>query len=427
MLMRFARDLRGLGPTVTRYLIATGLVGFAVDGGVYAVLLNLYLLRMDYGPAEIGLVNATGTFTFALASLPAGILGSRWGSRRLMLVGLAQMLIGCVLLPLADALGPALRLPWLVGFGVLIYLGLALFFVNTAPFLLQSVAPGRRTQVVGLQTALISLSAFAGSLVGGLLPPLFAALTGAELTGPAPYRYALMVAGLALAGAVVAIAGVDVVGPGPGAVEVEAPAPGGSAATPVLGLLAMIALVRTLQVSGVAAVTTYTNVYLDSALQVPTAQIGVIIAAGRLLGAGAALATASLTRRFGGWAVVFWASVASAFAILPIALIPHWAAAAATFIAIIGLSWIRYTASLVYFLELAPLRARATTSGVLEMAAGICFTVVTLGGGLLIDRVGYSSLFLSAAALTALSAAAFWALFRGRRPAARPEPDGPRA
>jgi predicted MFS family arabinose efflux permease len=191
----------------------------------------------------------------------------------------------------------------------------------------------------------------------------------------------------------------------------------------VLSILVMIAIVRMLQVAGVAALSTYMNVYLDAALLVPTTLIGVIIASGRLLGAGAALSTASLTRRFGNWSVTFWVTVLTVFCLLPIALIPHWGAAAVSFITVIGLSWIRYAASLVFFLELVPDEARATTSGVLEASAGVCFTIVTFGGGLMIASLGYSSLFLSAAAMTALSAASFWLFFRGR--AAPPPADQP--
>lgn len=422
MLSSFARGLRDLGPTVVRFLIATGLVGFAIDGGVYSVLMNLFLLRLGYGPAEIGLVNSAGTFTFALASLPAGLVGARWGSRTTVLLGLAMMLAGATLLPIAGALDAALRLPWMIGNGIVLYLGLALYFVNTAPLLLGAVTPERRTQIIGLQTAIISLSAFAGSLVGGLLPPLFARMLRTDLGAAGPYAYALSVAGLSIAGAIVAIAGTSpALARGAAARPDAAPAaaPKGLVGA-FLGLLAMIALVRTLQVAGVAAVTTYTNVYLDDALLVPTALIGVIIASGRLVGAGAALTTARLTRRFGNWSVVLWSSVASALCLLPIALFPHWGAAAASFIGVVALSWVRYASSLVYFLELVPGEVRPTASGVLEMSAGICFTIVTFGGGLLIARYGYSSLFLAAAAMTALSAISFWLLFRGRRSADEP-------
>jgi predicted MFS family arabinose efflux permease len=186
------------------------------------------------------------------------------------------------------------------------------------------------------------------------------------------------------------------------------------AAASIVGLLALIALVRLLQVSGLAALTTFFNVYLDSELLLPTAQIGAIIACGRLLGVPAALATSALTARFGNRAVVIGASLGTALSILPIALIPHWGAAGLSFIGVIGLSWIRYAASTVYFLELVPPARRATVSGVTEMAAGITFTVLTFGGGYAIVLLGYRSLFLVGAVLTGLSALVFWRAFRRR-------------
>ena len=78
---RFFQRLRTLGPAVGLYLLGVALVGFALDGGIYSVLLNLFLLRLGFGPELIGLVNSAGTLTFALASLPAGALGGRLGSR----------------------------------------------------------------------------------------------------------------------------------------------------------------------------------------------------------------------------------------------------------------------------------------------------------------------------------------------------------
>src|SRR5262249_51529922 len=112
MVARFVQGLRPLSPAVARYFATIAVVGFAVDGGVYAVLLNLFLLRMSYGPEQIGLINAAGTLTFALCSLPAGALGARWGSRRILLLGLVLLLVGCTLIPFADMIPPASRLPW---------------------------------------------------------------------------------------------------------------------------------------------------------------------------------------------------------------------------------------------------------------------------------------------------------------------------
>jgi MFS family permease len=365
-------------------------------------------VRLDYGPELIGLVNSAGALAFALSSLPAGVLGERWGSRRMMLAGLALMFAGCVLFPLGDLLAPGWRLPWLLANSIVFYLGLAVFFVNTAPYVMAAIGAEQRTQVFSLQTALLSLSAMAGSLAGGFLPPAFAAAIGASLEQPGPYRYALLTAGLALIPAMLAIRAAR-----PGARQREMPAaPAEAAPARVVGLLALIALVRMLQVAGLAAVTTFFNVYLDRELHVTIAYIGIIIAIGRLLGVPAALVTSPLAARFGNRTVVIGASVGTALSILPIALVPHWSAAGLSFIGVICLSWIRYAASLVYFMELVPPTRRATVSGVSEMAAGVCFTAVTFGGGYVIALLGYRSLFLIGAALTGLGALLFWLAFR---------------
>jgi MFS family permease len=415
MAVRYIQSLRLLGPTVALYFVTVALVGFAVDGGIYAVLLNLFLVRLDYGPELIGLVNSAGTLAFALSSLPAGALGERWGSRRIMLIGLALMLAGCALLPLADTLAPAWRLPWLLVHVIVLYLGLALYFVNTAPYVMGAIRAEQRNQVFSVQTALLSLAAFAGSLVGGFLPPLIAALLGLADDQPAPYRYALIVAGLAMIPAMLSIrAAPQATAPAEETPASADAAPAAMAARSIVGLLALIALVRLLQVAGLASIATFINVYLDSELLVPTVQIGAIIAIGRLLAVPAALTTPALTARFGNRAVVIGASIGSALSILPIALLPHWGAAGLTFLGVTSLSWIRYASSLVFFMELVPPTRRATVVGVTEMAAGLCFTAMTLGGGYMIAQLGYRSLFLAGAAVTGLSVLVFWLGFRSR-------------
>jgi MFS family permease len=412
MIVRAPRWLPQFTPAVARYFVAVALVGFAIDGGIYSVLLNLFLLRLDYGPEQIGLINAAGMLTFALACLPAGVIGARWGSRQTMLTGLALMAAGCLLLPLADMLPPGWRLAWLLVQISVLYFGLALYFVNTAPFVMEAIRPNQRTHMFSLQTALLALAAFLGSLVGGFLPELIAALLWLAPTSPAAYRYALLVAGLAMLPAMLAIYSAR-----PAAVHrSEVPVAVLDAAPPparaLRRLLTMIVIVRVLQVAGMAAVTTFFNVYLDSDLLVSTARIGLLLALGRLAGIPAALATGPLTARFGNRGVVIGASLGTALSILPIALVPHWGAAGLSLIGVLALSGIRYPASIVYFLELVPPAQRATVSGLTEMAAGICFTAMTFGGGYMIAAFGYRSLFLLGAGLTGLSALVFWRSFR---------------
>jgi MFS family permease len=419
-----ARRFRSLSPTALLYLAAVTMAGFAVDGGIYTVVFNLYLLRLGLGPEMIGLVNGAAQLTFALMSLPAGALGERYGVRRMLVAGMALMVVGCLGLPLADLLPQQFQLAWLFGGEIVLYFGLALYFVNTAPFLIGVVEPAQRSGVFGLQSALLAVAAFAGGIVGGFLPGVFAGLIGETLASPAPYRFPLLIAGVGLIPALLAIRAAR-----GGDAHADAPAGGDAGhpgeAAPALTLpsavmlaLVMMGAVRLFQVCGLAATTGFFNVYLDRELLVPTAQIGTIAAVARLLSAPAALATPLLTARFGNYRTVIISTIATTLVILPIALIPHWGAAGISLIGVVGLSSIRYASSLVYFMELVPRDRRATVSGVTEMAAGVSFTVMTLAGGYMIAWFGYQSLFLLGAALTLVGTGVFWLAFRRfQRPA----------
>ena len=97
----YLEKLRMFNRDVRLYLITSALIGFTVFGGIYPVLLNLYLLRLGYGPEFIGIVNASFPFAMVVFSLPAGVLGQRFSTRRMMIVGLGLCVLGSGLLPLA--------------------------------------------------------------------------------------------------------------------------------------------------------------------------------------------------------------------------------------------------------------------------------------------------------------------------------------
>ncbi|MFN2241602.1 MAG: MFS transporter, partial [Anaerolineae bacterium] len=162
MLRLFSRELR-------LFLITGALVALAWDG-MRSVILNLYLLRLGYGPDFIGLVSAAGAFAFALSCLLAGAMGTRWGSRRMLVTGLGLMAAGFCLLPLAESLASGLRAGWLLGTTVLTYMGLALYLVNGLPFMMGATGTRERNHAFSFHSALLPLAAFGGSLLAGVLP-----------------------------------------------------------------------------------------------------------------------------------------------------------------------------------------------------------------------------------------------------------------
>ena len=393
--------LRDFNRDVRLYLITTMLIGLTVDGGVYTVLFNLYLLRLGYGPEFIGLVNGSGMLVFALCCLPAGTLSGRLGNRRMMVAGLTLLLIGCGLLPFTEIHTGNWRAGWLFITWCFAFIGFAIYFVNTAPFAMKVAHQSERNHVFSMQAALWSLAGFAGSLVGGFLPGIFAIYLGVSLDQPAPYRYSLLAASLLLIPSVLAIAATR---EGPIQPIKERPAKG--QASP-LRLIALLTLIRLLVVTGVGTLFTFFNVYMDAGLHISTVHIGVLSAIGRLLSIPTALIVPLLTRRWGNGPTAAWASLGTAISMLPLILISHWSAAGLGFVGVLALTSIRYPTFLVYTMEVVSPARRGTMSGAGEMASGLSFSAMALGGGYIIKALGYRSFFLTGASLTVIGTLSF--------------------
>jgi MFS family permease len=419
MLFARLRQMRTLNRVIVLYFVTMGLVGFTLDGGIYSTLNNLFIRRLGYGADMIGVFNATSQFVFACLSLPSGILGARYGYRRVMLTGLCFLGVGGLFGPLGEIFSGGLRTAWVMGGGVLIYIGLAAFFVNSAPYAMQFVASSARTRLFSIQSALYALAASLGSFTAGQLPPLFSWIFDIPLTEATPYRFALHVGGafMFVAVAIFAFSPSDKKSPpaqkqDPDQIKPVSPNIPSLPKPEFYKVLGKIAGVRLFQVSGIAIATTFYNLYLDTGLLVPTAMIGMIMAGARLLGLPGALFTSNLTARFGTRNVAIASSALTGFCILPVALFPYWQVAAICLIGILGFSWMRYSSTVVFFLELVPPQQQGVVSGISEMSSGFCFTALAIGGGLLIENYGFQTLFLIGAALGMISGFVFWWNFR---------------
>ena len=132
---------------------------------------------------------------------------------------------------------------------------------------------------------------------------------------------------------------------------------------PLAGLLAVILLVRALQSGGIGVVMTFTNVYLDEALKVPTSRIGLITGFGRLLGVPMSLTVPWLVNRFGNFKLVHLSLGLIALLILPLALLPYWPVAALAVIGISSMGSIRYLSFIGFTMALVSDKQRSLISG----------------------------------------------------------------
>ena len=426
---RMVNAVRQFNHQARLFFVAVLGLGFAIDG-VYTVLLNLYLLRLNYGTEFIGLVNAVGLLAFAFTSLPAGILGTRLSNTRMMKIGAGMILAGGLLLPLVEYVPSSWQASWFVIHYALMLAGFSFFFVNGAPFLMNIVDSRQKNDAFAIKNAHLSLAAFVGSLVGGIVPELITRLNDLTLDDPAPYRITLMIVSVVLGIVFLLILNIrplPVSTPGrqrQACAAAKQPSADDQVkwALPVIALIGMMTLIRLLQVAGAATAVVYFNVYMDAHLQVSTSVIGAIAALGRLTGVPAALIVPRLVRRWGNANVVLWGSLVSALFLIPLALVEHWLAAATGFIGILAVMSLRYTAFVVYILDLVPKVQQSVMAGSGEMAAGFSFALMAMGGGIILSLFTFRDLFLVGAMLSLIGTAIFWWHCRKSKPGHRLKP-----
>jgi MFS family permease len=411
MVASYVHTLRLFNRNVRLYLITAFLLGFTVFGGIVPILSNLFVLRLGYGPEFIGLLSAAGGLSMALFCIPAGMLGTRYGSRQLMIAGLTSLFVGNGLFALVEFVPVDLRSAWMVTMAVVTNIGMACYFVNANPFLMASTNEAERSHAFSVQAAAGPLAAFAGSLVGGLLPGLFAAAFNMTLTQPAPFRYPLLLAALVLIVAILAMMATEDLRDAPVAGRLV----GGSGSTvaraPYL-LIAFLAFFIALQVTGEAMARTFFNVYLDAGLGVPTAQIGLIAALGQLVAVPAALLTPLSIERWGYRATYVGSTLLLAGSLLPLALVPTPAMAGLGFMGVMMLASVARPAISVFGMLLVAPAWRNLASGTTTMAVALSFACMGLLGGYLIVTLGYPALFLAGALFSALGGVLFWLYFR---------------
>lgn len=385
-------------------LFSQALIGFTIFGGIYTVLLNLYLLRLGYDPQLIGQINAAGALSFAFLSIPAGMLADRWDARRCMILGLLLAALGFGLLPMGEFIKN--RTLWIMGSYALGILGNIFYIICSIPYLTLICPPQLRNYVFSTQVAIWPLAGFAGSLCGGLLPSFFSALLDLPDTHPAPYRYPLLLAASTLLLSVSAIVAIR------GRPHQRPTREHRKGLPRPLNVILILALVTFLQMASENSLRVFFNVYMDDGLGAATALIGGLTAGGQLLAALTALAAPALSQRFGRVPVITVSAGAMALCMVPLALWDHWAVAGVTSMILIAITSIRRSVYIVFQQELVHEHWRVTMSSALTMAYGISIATISLGGGWLIAKLGYQTLFMGCSLLTVLGTVCFQLYFR---------------
>jgi MFS family permease len=397
----------GFNHSVRLWLLTWALASFGYFG-LQGVLLNLYLLRLGFGPEFIGLLVGSGQLIWALAALPAAAVGRRVGLRTALIIAFMLLGVAFGLLLLVEALPCVLWEPWLFVCWAVFWIGGALVTVNNVPYAMIIVDEEGRSAVFPVQGAVIAVMTFAGSLAAGAMPGLVVAWTGGSVAEAAPYRTALCLVPLLFLGCTVVLASAR------RARLTETPAEEAQATSRPLGTFLILGGIVLLQTAAEGPLRAFFNVYLDRGLGVPTEQIGGIIGLAQLLPVAGALLTVNLLARWGAARTLALGSIGTAVALLPLAGIPLLGMAALGFMGVMTMAAVHGPARNVFSQELVGPRWRTTTAAILTIGTALGWAITAAAGGFVIGSMGFRGLFALSAGLAVGAAVLAWAIHRLR-------------
>ncbi len=386
MLRDYWRVVRGFERSIVLWLAAWAFIGFAYFG-IQSVLLNLYLLRLGFGTEFIGVLIGSGQLVWAALALPAGIVGSRIGLRQAMVASLVLIAACTGLLLAVEALPREVWVYWLFGCWIAMWVGAALWTVNTTPYLMAVASPEERNYAFSAQLAILSAAALFGSLVAGVLPGALASWLGGSLAESAPYRWVLLLVPPMYLFAALLLSRAKMTAPTRDETRSAA------RSRPPVYLFLLFGLVIFLERWGEGSVRAFFNVYLDSALRVDTVQIGVLLGVAQVVPIFAALVSPALLARAGPAGAYVLACVGQTGALLLLGASPMLAGASLGFVGVMTTVGLVGPAMTLLSQESVMPRWRTTMSAVNTIGQALGWAIAAAAGGYLVASIGFGGMF----------------------------------
>ena len=338
--------------------------------------------------------------------LPSGALGARFGQRRIMIVGGLVSTLGMAALPLTEFMPAFLRPIWPFVSQVSVTAGWSMYSVNMVPTLTAMTDDQNRTSTLSLNAVLQGAGSFLGTFVGGLLPGMFAQLLHVGPDAPAPYRYALWI-GATISGLSI----LPLIFSGPIGTVATTARQERHSPFPLWPIVTTFVYVY-VRHAGWATGRAFWNPYMDTELHLSTAWIGGINSIGQALAILAPLLTPRLAARRGNGWVAMMATLGIAVSLVPLALIPHWTAAAVSRLLFVILSAVWLPALQSFQMERIDPEWRSIGYGALAMAMGSGFGSTSIVGGYIVAAAGYRTLFGLGIFVSTVAAGIMWGILR---------------
>lgn len=425
---RFQRNAR-------LYLISNALSG--ITFGIIQVLYNLYLVALGYHTDFIGLLLFVGTIGGGLAIFPAGLCIDRVGGK-VIFIG-ASILIG-----IAGTGQMLFRTPgMLLVSAFIVGIGGAFVLVANAPFLARHSTPEERSHLFSLNIVLMLIATVIGEVLGGLLPIWFRAHSW--LMAPLPdwsnwmlaqpplarsYQLALLLAGIIAVPSFIPLFMMQSDRPQRDTQPVAFIGMTFSVQSLVRRFTAWrkssksiasnspLVIMITVQVligTGAGLLLPYFNVYFVQHLGASTALFGAIDAAANTCNALLTLLAPWLVLRMGKVVALILPKVLSIPIMLLIGFTSFLPFAAILYPLRQGLMDMSQGILQVFSMEVVPPQHRGLANSSYQASYQVMWAIGASLGGVLIARIGYTSVFICTSILYSLALLLLWSKFgRGK-------------
>ncbi len=396
-------------------LCATSALGSGAFLGIHQLLNALFVLRLGYGPQLVGTLSAIGALSFSCSSLLGGFLGTRIGTRSMMMLGVGINLVGMSLLPLTPLIPLSLRFAWLVAAQIISSSGWSMQVVGVIATMAAVTEPATRRGAYALREAGAGLGMFLGALLGGMMPEWIAGYLQTTTETPAPFQFALWVS--VIVGAVTLVP-VRLIQPA----STQARASAGHAPFRVTSGLLMLLACGFATNAAHAACKTFSAVYMDTTYRLPTSIIGTVTSAGLLLAIVAALSSTRLAARRSSGQMMILGATGILVSLILMSVIRHPVGAVVGVVGVYGILGVWRPAYQSLQMEVARPEWRSLVSGASAMGMSLGFGSMSLGGGHIVAAAGYTTVF-GAGAVAALVSVAVAALLTARQARSAREPE----
>ena len=304
------------------YLLLLFTLGKGFQLSIGQITISLYAYSVGYRQDFVGLLIAIPAIGSLVAAPFVGYLADRLPRKPLLLVTGLLNPISLAAIGLTSNAQVMLTASFING------LLSSAYWVTNIPMLTESVEPKRRVSVMSLNTFLLLGIGALGALVGGAVPEMVSALTGAPATSPGPLRWGVIAAAVAVLLPTIPLfwlneapRGAATAGARPTASDAAQAGPAPSA-RPVLLLFILLLIPDVLYTAGEGAVVALLPLFLQLRYNASPAMIGALVAGAGLLSGVTALLAPSVVRRYGKLRVITGAQLLSVPAALLIGYAP---------------------------------------------------------------------------------------------------------